>query len=207
MSYLTERIPYDRKNREMTPGALKKSFASVMESMPRRIDHFSGYLYESSGVLVTARASDEEINALPGLIAKCGGLWNPTRLLEGAHELTDDKRFAISVIGHDPGLTLTPETVDMAFDGALLWGEVFRNRYPEAHWDIGEKPKSMVDYGDPVLAGPYKYLNQFGVRRELFAHVGCILHGRPFKANLTEIMKIRAFNLGLAPDPSRRVMP
>jgi hypothetical protein len=95
----------------------------------------------------------------------------------------------------------------MVFDGALLWGELFRQRYPEAKWTIGGKPKSSVDYGDPVLVGPYQHLMEFGIQRQLHGFVGSILLDKPFRRTLSSIVELRAFGLGLAPDPRRRVMP
>jgi len=178
-----------------------------MESMPRRIDRISRHLFESGGIRITARSTDEEIDALPNLIASCGGVWNPKRLFSGGSGTSASERAAHAILGHAPGLTLNPETEEMAFDGALLWGEVFRHRYPGANWAIGRKPKLSINYGDPVLVGPYQYLQQFGVRRELFAHVGCALLDKPLGWTLSGLIEMRAFGLGLGPDPRRRVMP
>ena len=207
MAYRTEPIPYENANRDMAPSALKMAFASTMASLPQRVDRISHYLHESAGAMITAQSSDDEIDQLPKFIAQLGGLWNPRKLLIGNGESGASEKLAREILGHEPGLTLNPETVEMVFDASLLWGEAFRHRSPEARWAVGSPPKSSVDYGDPVLIGPYKYLSEFGVRRELFGFVEGPLNGEPSQWTLTEIMKLRAFSLGLAPDPRRRVMP
>jgi len=140
-------------------------------------------------------------------ISDLGGLWNPKRLISSGDGTDENELQAIAILGHPPGLTLTPETVEMVFDGALLWGEVFRHRYPEAKWAIGGKPRSSIDYGDPVLIGPYENLSEFGVRGQLFGAVGLLLFRLPNNWTLSALMRQRAFDLGLAPDPRRRVMP
>jgi len=184
----------------MTPGQIKRAFASVLESMPRRVGRISQHLYEAHGVKIDHASSDDVVDKLPNLIAVSGGTWNPTLLLTG-----HDKPHPF--LGPKGNLKPTPETEAMIFDGALLWGELFRHRYPDAKWAIGTKPRLSIDYGDPVLVGPYEHLSEFGLLGQLYGSVGCLLLGSPDKWTLTNLMRMRAFDLGLAPDPSRRVMP
>lgn len=184
----------------MTPGQIKRAFASVIESMPRRVNRISRHLHEAHGVMIDPGSPDEVLDKLPSLIAASGGLWNPKLLLTGRDE-------PHPLLGPKGNLRPTPDTEAMIFDGALLWGEVFRHRYPEAKWAIGRKPKSSVDYGDPVLVGPYEHLSEFGLQRQLYGSVRSFLVEGRDSWTLSDLARMRAFELGLAPDPTRRVMP
>jgi len=184
----------------MSPGQIKRAFASAIESIPRRIERISSHLFDAHGVRIELTSPDEVVDKLPSMIAASGGTWNPKLLLTGRDE-------PHPLLGPGGNLRPTPETEAMLFDGALLWGEVFRHRYPEAKWSIGKKPRSSVDYGDPVLVGPYQHLSEFGVRRQLNGAVGRILLDAPDTWTLSNISRIRAFELGFAPDPRRRIMP
>jgi hypothetical protein len=56
MAYATEPIPYENSTQAMTEGALKKAFAAVMQSVPRRVERISRYVNVSDERLREATA-------------------------------------------------------------------------------------------------------------------------------------------------------
>ena len=201
MSYRTEVGPYPMPLRGLTPARLRKVFAAIEQQLPRRIQNISDFIYAERGVLITPSSSDEVIDQLPGLIASLGGLVILTEAqfeARIAHARPQAKDALRTVMNKE---ALDEPTQVMVFDGALLWGEVFRTRYHHADWTIYSRRKSSVDYGNPILvpAPPNAYF--FNPFRELYGKVGLELFGTPSRNSLSRIMLIRAFEFGLGPDP------
>ena len=199
--YTPEFFPYDRPAREMTPGAMKKAFALVMEQKARRITDIANYLFENLGVLVSPSLDDDILDQIPSLISELGGRRELSEI-EFESALTtarpQSKEAMRAVLSRQ---RLDGETLGMVFDAGLLWGEVFRFRYPAGTWAIGEKPKSSINYGNPVIIGVDSTRFEFCPQRELGYQVAILLSGKSSHWTLSKLMKVRANQLGLGPDP------
>lgn len=173
---------------------------AVTESMSRRIENISDFLYAAHGVRIVPSSLDGEIDRLPDLISKLGGLRTmpdeeiETRLLLTRPVARDAMR---ALLGRDE---IDENTRLMVFDGALLWGEAFRLRYPAAAWQLAGKPRSSVYFGDPVLVGIDELRMEFDTQIDLHGFVGRILLNLEEGWAPSRIMKMRAFKLGLGPD-------
>jgi hypothetical protein len=205
--YVTRLNTYPRDPAVMTPGKIKQAFALLMDQMPTRIETITDYLFESQGVRYSLDSNDEELERLPDFISKLGGL-----------RTLSDQEFESSIENAHPGLKdffrnelprtdLDEETLAMATDAGLLWGEIFRHRYPQAVWQIGAKPRSSIDYGWPVLAGSPFNRSEFNPQRELIGFVYEHLERTPSHRTICRLTKLRAHALGLGPDPGVEMIP
>lgn len=206
MLYHPEPFPYDHPLQDMKPSELKRTFEAIMESMSRRVANISGFLCEAHGVRLTPECSDEEIDRLSWLIASLGGRVEMSEeefeaRLAGVPEWKKEVFRSIFPRG-----TMSDETLLMAFDGALLWGEAYRIRYPLARWTIGRKPKSSIHCGQPVLVGDDPNY-EFGPFFELRGHVSSLTIGQPHTWSLSELMRMRAFSMGFGPDARLEGVP
>ena len=170
--YPTEFFPYNKPNEQMTDRHLEKAFAIILEQIPKRVSNISAHLQASFGVSVGVGASDSELDKMPAAIASLGR-WrhiSDDEFESMLSEVKPDKRELMRAM--HPQEMLDGETLAMVFDAALLLGEVFRFRYPGATWSIGAKPKSSVNYGDPVVVGIDKFRMEFGVQMQMHGAVG-----------------------------------
>jgi len=169
--------------------------------MPRRVANISNFLYQAHSLRIESTSPDSDLDKLPGLIASLGA-WEPLTDEEFEKTLVDARPQALEMLRSVmPRQILSGETIAMARDAALLWGEAFRFRHPLAKWDIGAKPKSSIHYGDAVLVGTDEFRSEFGVKELLYSHVAMALGNRPSRWTLSGLMKIRAVELGLVPRP------
>ena len=200
MQYVTEPSPYDQSPDKMAPAALKKAFEIVMHQMPLRISRISDFLFLSGDVRISPNSSDEEINALPTLIARLGGLVQRTDEQIEA-DLVGARPHAVEMLrATSSRVALNAETDAMVFDASFLWGEVFRYRYPGAEWTYCSRPKSALYYGEPVLAvNGIRF--QFCPDMNLYGQVGRRLLGQHDPWTPVKLMKIRAFRMGIGPEP------
>lgn len=198
MVYISEPLPYRYPTFLMTPRELQKAFSLVMAQMGRRTENIARYLKEYAALEFSAKSSDEVVDRLPAAIASLGGLRLLSDLefeMEIARSPDHAKEAMRSLL---PREDLNEETKAMVFDAALLWGENFRARYPGARWEIGQKPRGSIYYGEPVLRGIEGNRWEFGVRQQLHGFVGRILLHDSSPPTPSEIMRMRAINLGLA---------
>jgi hypothetical protein len=184
----------------MTPGRIKQTFGLLMDQMPARIETITDYLFEYERVRYSLERTDEELDLLPLLIAKVG------RLIEMSDDL-----FEANIANSHPGLkqffrqelprtTLSSETHDMIIDGSLLWGEIFRHRYPRATWQIGAKPRGSIDYGWPVLRDVQQGRYKFNPYRYLNGQVLSAIRSKHSDWTLNNLTKTHAHSLGIVLD-------
>ena len=203
MSYSTLAFPFDRDPKQMSDRELKKAFEIIMEQKDGRIRAISDHLFLSHGIRITATSPDNELNRLPELIGSLGRLRKLTEE-QVAASFSGVAPFAKDFVRELFGDYVPDgETLTMIFDGGLLWGEVFRVRYPGAEWALAGKPKNSVHYGDPVLVGVKgaRFWPEFDPNMELKGFVERLLDGVDDNWTLSMIMSYRAFRLGLGPNP------
>ena len=199
--YSSQVLPYDRPTSEMTPKEIKAAFSLAMEQMPIRIENVSEYIYKRHAVRLSPSSSNEELDSLPSLIGAVGALRDQSeeefesRLVGISPHAIDAMRSVLTRKELDGPTTL------MVFDGALLWGEAFRLRYPHATWAIGAKPKSSICYGEPVLVGTRTNRQEFYPVTMLHGLVGRYLLGLENVRSLSWLMRMRAYELGFGPNP------
>ena len=197
MQHQFDPTPFIIHSRLMTPAKLRKAFQLLLDEMPSRIKKVSDYIFDARGVRITPQSTPDVINQLPALIASLGSL---RQIPDEEFEFLIARKEAWKTdILRDimPRIDLSAETRELSFDGSLLWGEAFRVMYPEAKWAVGGKPKSSVDYAEPVLIGPNSSPMEFGVVGELVMHVSTVLENDIERYSLLEVMQMRARNLKL----------
>ena len=201
MSYKALENPFELLTGQSKKRELKSAFVSVMEQKELRVQTISRYLLQVHGLEITPNSTDEEINRLPSMIASLGGLITLTaEQFASAHQRSKPEVIEVMFkLGH----TKEPDamTRNMIFDAALLWGELFRNRYPGAKWELAREPRSSIYYGDPVLISAERTRAEFDPKVDLTGFVCGILLNEPDSWTLTKIMKFRAFDMGLGPEP------
>jgi hypothetical protein len=173
-----------------------------MDQIPARVETITDYLFEFAGVRYSLDANDDELDRLPFLLAK----------LQGPRELSEEE-FEGSIENSHPGLrdffradsprkTMSDETHDMVVDASLLWGEIFRQRYPQATWRTGAKPRNSIDYGWPVLVGHQKYQSEFNTYLFTKTEVFSAMLEAHSNWTLGKLTHVWAHRLGLGPDPN-----
>ena len=198
--YVTQPYPWKSPARLDGLPELKRAFNHLMQSREERIQTIRAYFIRKHEYDIAIDADDATLDQLPIVIAKCGGLVPRPRMTFDESDPAS-KRARVLWQLQSPWY-LDDQTMNLVLDGALLWGEVYRHRYPASNWVLCKSPRTGVDFGEPCLSGP-------NPSAELFSPRGYLL--RFVFASLTDdstekwcpslITGIRAFYHGFIPDP------
>jgi len=195
--YKTMDVAYPGPFREISKKDATIAFHATMLEKSWRVNYFLKFLSDNSNLHLSLQSSFLELDPLPEIITSLGGRRPSTAADEQVAFENVPKQFREYMRETLPRWESTTESLLMAFDAGLFWGDLFIGKYPVAKWAIGGGGKLSFDYQWPVIIGEANRKMEFNPVREMHEFIQNMANGRISKWTLSSISTARARGLHL----------
>jgi hypothetical protein len=186
---------------KMTKKQARANLDLLLSQREARTKIVTRFLKDEAGLTLSTDSSLEDLDVLPGAIAKLAGTI-PVKREDQSQTLNQFpvafRSFLKTML---PKRELSDDTLTLCLDCGLLWGEVFCTRYIDAKWAVGKPPKSSIDYNQPIIVGVDLEGMEFNPIWEMTTWVQSEIERDASRFTVADISAIRAWELGLDDDP------